>query len=78
MRVQKFTLILSGVPKLTDEGADAPFEAGCGDALVGTRDGVVFLDFSREAESLRAAMLSAIADVEKSGVGAKVVAEGAE
>jgi hypothetical protein len=67
-----FTLILSGVSGLTEEVADALFEAGCDDALLGIRDGVVFLDFDREAPSLREAALSAIADVEGAGVGAAV------
>jgi hypothetical protein len=68
-----FTLILSGVSELTDELQDALFESGCDDALLGTRDGVVYLDFDREASSFREAVLSAIADVERAGVGARVV-----
>jgi predicted DNA-binding transcriptional regulator AlpA len=68
-----FTLILSGVSGLPDEVVDALYEAGCDDALVGTRDGVVFLDFDREADSLREAVLSAIADVERANIGARVV-----
>jgi hypothetical protein len=78
MQTCEFTLILSGLSEVTDEMTDALLEAGCDDALVGTRDGVVFLDFSREADSLRVAILSAIADVEKAGIGARVVVEGAE
>ena len=68
-----FTLVLSGVHTLTDEVEDALFEASCDDALVGTRDGIFFLDFAREALSFRAAVLSAIADVEEAGIGARVV-----
>ncbi|MCI0457276.1 MAG: hypothetical protein L0Z62_09885 [Gemmataceae bacterium] len=67
-----FTLVLSGVPELTDELTDALFEAGCDDATVGQREGVVFLDFSREARSAREAILSAVAAVEGAGVGARV------
>ncbi len=68
-----FTLILSGVRDLTDEVCDALYEAGCDDALPGMTDGVVFLDFSREASSIQDAVLSAISDVERAGVGARVV-----
>ena len=68
-----FTLILSGVPDLSEKVVDALYEAGCDDALVGMRDGVVFLDFDREADSFKDAVLSAIADVEGAGIQAKVV-----
>ncbi len=67
-----FTLILSGVRELTDEVCDALFEAGCDDALPGMTDGVAFLDFAREAGSVREAVLSAISDVERAGIGARV------
>lgn len=68
-----FTLILSGVGEWTDETCDALFEAGCDDALPGTKDGVVFLDFTREGKSLEDAVVSAISAVERAGVGARVV-----
>jgi hypothetical protein len=67
-----FTLVLVGLRELTDEVADALYQADCDDALVGSRDGVVFLDFDREAPSFREAVLSAIADVERAGTGARV------
>lgn len=68
-----FTLILSGLTELTDDVSDALFETGCDDALVGIRDGVVFLDFDREASSFHEAVQSAIADVEGAGIGATVL-----
>ena len=68
-----FTLILSGCTDLSSEIEDKLFEAGCDDALLGVRDGVLFLDFDREAESLREAVLSAIEDVERAGIDAEVV-----
>jgi predicted DNA-binding transcriptional regulator AlpA len=64
-----FSLILAGVSESTNEMADALYEAGCDDALLGSRDGVVFLDFDREAPSFREAMLRAIADVGRAGYG---------
>ncbi len=68
-----FTLILSGLFDLTEAVCDALYEAGCGDALLGVRDGVVFLDFDRRADSFQDAVLGAIADVEGAGLGARVV-----
>jgi hypothetical protein len=68
-----FTLILDGVPELTDDMTDALYEAGCDDALVGSRDGVIFLDFTRQAVSLQEAVRSAISDVQAAGVSTKVV-----
>jgi predicted DNA-binding transcriptional regulator AlpA len=73
MQTYDFTLILSGVPELTDEVCDALFEAGCDDAVLGQREGVTFLDFGRDANSARAAILSAIDAVEGAGIGARVV-----
>ena len=62
-----FTLIVDG-PDLQDTGVvDALFEAGCDDALVGSSDGVQFLDFDREADTLGEAVLSAVGDVESVG-----------
>jgi hypothetical protein len=68
-----FTLILSGIEALTDEVCDALFEAGCGDALPGSREGIIFLDFDRDAPSLQEAVSSAVADVEGANIGARVV-----
>src|SRR5262245_66171185 len=64
-----FTLVLSGVRELTGEVEDALFEAGCDDALLGSRDAAVYLDFDRQAPSFRDAVLSAIAGVETAGLG---------
>jgi hypothetical protein len=62
-----FTLILSGLSGLTDKLENTLFEAGCNDALLGTRDGVVYLDFDREAPSFAEAVSTAIRDVTKAG-----------
>jgi len=58
----EFELVATGV--LDDAAIDALFEAGCGDATFGARDGVVTAPFSREATDLTAAVMSAIAAVE--------------
>ncbi len=48
------------------------YGAGCDDALVGMRSGIAFVAFDREAQSLLAAIVSAIEDV-KSIKGATVL-----
>jgi hypothetical protein len=53
--------------RLTGEVADDLFEAGCDDGTFFTRTGKVFVGFAREADSLEAAVRSAIADVQKAG-----------
>lgn len=68
-----FTLVLDGVCELTEEVEDALFEAGCDDATLSVRHRRAFLTFSRVAESLRDAILSAIRDVKKAGIGAEVL-----
>lgn len=67
MKKYSFTLILAGALQLTDEIADALFEAGCDDATPGTCEGVFSIDFHREANSLEEAIRSAIADVQTAG-----------
>ena len=65
MSSHHFTLIVEG-PDLDDDAVlDALYEHGCADALVGRSHGVQYLDFDREAPSLDAAVLSAVADVER-------------
>jgi len=52
---------------------DALYEAGCDDATLSLRFGRVYLTFSRSADSLKDAILSAIADVHKAKIGADVL-----
>jgi hypothetical protein len=67
MTKYEFTVVLKGDHELTEEMADALYEAGCDDGTAGTCDGVGSIDFHREAESLEAAIRSAIANVQKAG-----------
>ena len=69
MQTQEFTLILTGITEVTDDAADALFEAGCDDGSFASRDGVAFVMFHRDAATLREAIDSAIADVKKAGYG---------
>ena len=65
MPVHHFTLIVEGIDLQAEPTIDALFEAGCDDATVGRVDGVQYIDFDREAESLGEAIISAVRDVEK-------------
>ncbi len=65
MPIQHFTLIVDGTDLQSEPSIDALFEAGCDDATVGQVDGVQYVDFDREAESLGEAIISAVRDVEK-------------
>ncbi len=68
MKTFVFTLIIETVPVLTEQLEDALFEAGCDDALLSFRNGIAYLDFDRESESLEKAVLSAIIQVENTGL----------
>ena len=68
-----FRLILDGVDDLDPRVVDALYEAGCDDGTIACRAGVVSIGFTRPAATMREAIASAIRDVEKAGVGAKVV-----
>ena len=63
----EFTLILSGSLELTEDIADALFEAGCDDGTPGTCNGVFSIDFHRDADSLEEAIHSAIGHVNSAG-----------
>jgi hypothetical protein len=67
MTKYEFTLILKGAVELTEEMADALYDAGCDDGTPGTCNGVGSIAFHREAESLEAAIRSAIANVKSAG-----------
>jgi hypothetical protein len=66
-QTHEFTLIYTGVEDITEEMANALYEAGCDDALIGMRDGLFFAHFGRDAPTFREALISAIDDVERSG-----------
>ena len=64
MPVWDFTLIIEGPDIQGDDILDALFEAGCDDSLVGSTNGVQYMDFDREAPTLADAVLSAVSAVE--------------
>lgn len=61
------------VGEFTDPMANALYESGCADALIGISCGHPYIAFSREAPSFRVALLSAIADVERADVGIELI-----
>jgi hypothetical protein len=72
-REYDFSLILTGVKELTTAVENALFEAGCDDATLSLQYGLLYLEFSRQAPSLKDAILSAIRDVRKAAIGADVL-----
>lgn len=67
MNTYDFTLILAKPRELSDDLADKLFAAGCDDATPSSSNGIVSIDFSREASDLETALRSAIADVSSIG-----------
>jgi hypothetical protein len=67
MTKYEFTLQLRGDLELTEEIGDELFAAGCDDGTPGVCNGLFSIDFHREAESLEAAIQSAIANVKSAG-----------
>ena len=62
-----FVVVLRGLSEIDDDLAEALFEAGCDDGTPFSSQGVAAVGFSREAESLEAAIRAAVADVHKAG-----------
>ena len=63
----EFTVILAQPCELTDDLADALFAAGCDDGSPGSCNGIVSIDFHRDADSLENAIRSAIAQINQAG-----------
>lgn len=62
-----FTIVLDGLDDIDDELSNRLFEAGCDDTLLHCCEGVVYLDFDREAASLAEAIGSAVRDITAAG-----------
>jgi len=63
----EFTLVLSDDAELNDEFEAAIYGGNCDDCLISSFGGRVVLTFARSANSLKDAILSAIADFRSSG-----------
>lgn len=62
MPAYEFTLIIDGD---VHAHADELYEAGLDDALLGTRDGISFVDITREAATLEAAVAEATLQIQR-------------
>ena len=67
MRTYEFVVTLAKGTQHSDDLVAAIYDAGCDDGSVWSRADVVQVGFSREAESLEAAIRSAVADVRRAG-----------
>jgi len=67
MKTFEFSIIASGLDPEADDFADRFYNAGCDDATISFQKGHIILDFAREAESVDAALCSAIECVKKTG-----------
>jgi hypothetical protein len=67
MKAYDFKLVLAGVADVSDEQSNTLFDAGCDDGTIVSRNGEVFVRFSRESNSLEQAINSAAADVGRAG-----------
>ena len=72
-REYDFTLLLDGIAEISAEVENALFEAGCDDATINIRFGRVYLMFTREAASIKDAVISAIRDVRGAKTNAKIL-----
>jgi len=66
MTTYEFSIVLKA-GEITNKDCDALYKAGCDDGTVVTRDGVTYITFDREAESLEDAIRSATANVRAAG-----------
>jgi hypothetical protein len=67
MTTDDFTLILSSPTELTEQFADDLYAAGCDDSTPSSTDGLLSIDFAREASDLESAIRSAVSDVATTG-----------
>jgi hypothetical protein len=76
MPMYDFAIVAAGSPELTDELAERLYEAGAEDCSAGTCDGVMSIDFHRDADSFEAAVRSAIGHMQAVGLtAARVVVD---
>lgn len=67
MKTFEFCIVASGLDPDAKDFADRFFEAGCSDATISFQKGHIILDFNRDAESIAAAIASAVEDATKAG-----------
>jgi hypothetical protein len=67
MKTYEFDVILKDASEISNEQADALFDAGCDDGTPVSRDGLAWIHFDREAPSLEDAIRSALGQVQSAG-----------
>lgn len=65
----RFTIILRGIDVMSEDVAEALYEAGCDDSSPGSHGGHAYAAFDRDADSLESAVASAVANVRAAGYG---------
>ena len=67
IKIFEFSVIASGLDPQADDFEARFFDAGCDDATIAFQKGHIIVDFAREAESIDAAIASAIECVKATG-----------
>ena len=67
MKQFEFSIIASALDPEAENFADLFFEAGCDDVTISFQKGHIIADFARDAESIDAAICSALESVKKAG-----------
>jgi hypothetical protein len=67
MKTYEFDVVLKEVSQVTDDQADGLFAAGCDDGTPTCCNGVAWIHFDREANSLEEAIQSAVSQVRSAG-----------
>ena len=67
MKTREFTIFLAGHEEMTEEMAEKLFASGCDDGTPCSGEGRAYVHLSRDADSLEAAIRSAVADVQAAG-----------
>lgn len=73
MDTYNFSLVIPRPTVDEETAANKLYGGGCDDALFSVSGGVYEVEFDREAPSFREAVISAISDVNKAGIGSHVV-----
>ena len=67
MKTFEFSVIASGLDPAAEDFADRFFNTGCDDATISFQKGHIIVAFARDADSIHAAICSAVECVEKAG-----------
>lgn len=67
METFEFTVIATGLDPKAEDFESRFFDAGCDDAIVAFQKGHILVDFARDAESIEAAIASAVENVKLAG-----------